>query len=427
MNILLVDDEVAVIQILKKAVCWEELGINEVFTAYNAQEAKRIVTQESIQIIISDIEMPQENGISFLTWVQEEYPDIVNIILTGFPDFNYAIDAISIGVFKFLLKPIVFKELKAVVEEAVQNIREEQKREEQRRYGEYYEENRGKTEKIFYRDLLSEEILPFADYMDKEIVRRGMQKEDLELDNLVLLPLTGKESKADKGSVFYFALENIAEELFPETVMLEYNGDMIWLVKKGKQKEDIEEMSRVFLGKVSRYLKYELYAYYTKDLRLEEAAQRYRMLKEVSRQYFRKGQRIYYGDQWTGSIMEEALSGNGRSGAGNELIRSLREYLERHYNESINRKDVEELVHMNQDYLNRSFKCATGYTLMEYVQHFRILKAKEYLADMQKSISEIGGLVGYESPPYFSKIFKKCTGITPAEYRSSLSESGRCT
>lgn len=160
MNILLVDDEVAVIQILKKAVCWEELGINEVFTAYNAQEAKRIVTQESIQIIISDIEMPQENGISFLTWVQEEYPDIVNIILTGFPDFNYAIDAISIGVFKFLLKPIVFKELKAVVEEAVQNIREEQKREEQRRYGEYYEENRGKTEKIFYRDLLSEEILP---------------------------------------------------------------------------------------------------------------------------------------------------------------------------------------------------------------------------------------------------------------------------
>ena len=101
--------------------------------------------------------MPQENGISFLTWVQEEYPDIVNIILTGFPDFNYAKDAISIGVFKFLLKPIVFKELKAVVEEAVQNIREEQKREEQRRYGEYYEENRGKTEKIFYRDLLSEE------------------------------------------------------------------------------------------------------------------------------------------------------------------------------------------------------------------------------------------------------------------------------
>lgn len=98
---------------------------------------------------------------------------------------------------------------------------------------------------------------------------------------------------------------------------------------------------------------------------------------------------------------------------GNELIRSLREYLEQHYNESINRKDVEELVHMNQDYLNRSFKCATGYTLMEYVQHFRILKAKEYLADMQKSISEIGGLVGYESPPYFSKIFKKCTGDHP--------------
>ena len=425
MNILVVDDEVAVIQILKRAICWEELGIDKVFTAYNSQEAKRIITEDKIEIVISDIEMPQENGIQLLTWVQQKYPRIINIILTGFPDFNYAKDAISIGVFKFLLKPVIFAELKQVITEAVEYIEEEKRKEIQRKYGEYYENNRVKTEKIFYRDLISEEILPFEGYIEKEISRRGMQEEALQLKNMILLRLDNREKKTEEGSVLYFALENIAEELYPETLMFEYNKDMLWLIKDSDGRRDAEEMSRVYLDKVLKYLKCDLYAYYTNILQLEEAAQRYCMLKLASKEFFKVHQKIYYADKWFGDMLEAAPLISGRNSIGSDTIRILREYLEQHYNEAINRKAVEELVHMNQDYLNRCFKRATGYTLMEYVQHFRILKAKEFLIDESKSISEIGGLVGYESPPYFSKIFKKCTGITPAEYRSSLTDLGR--
>lgn len=47
--------------------------------------------------MICDIEMPKENGLSLIQWIQDMYPEIINIILTGYPDFNYARSAISLG------------------------------------------------------------------------------------------------------------------------------------------------------------------------------------------------------------------------------------------------------------------------------------------------------------------------------------------
>ena len=90
-----------------------------------------------------------------------------------------------------------------------------------------------------------------------------------------------------------------------------------------------------------------------------------------------------------------------------------------YYSEVITRKKIEELVHLNQDHINREFKKQTGYTLMEYVQHYRILMAKKMLRETTLSISEISIRTGYDSPAYFSKIFKKQTERTPLEYRAA--------
>lgn len=115
MNILLVDDEVIVVTLLKKHIDWKGLGIDEVFTAYTAMDARAICSGNKIDIIVCDIEMPQENGLYFLAWVREKFPAIVKIILTGYPDFKYAQDAINIGVIKYLLKPVSFEELSETV------------------------------------------------------------------------------------------------------------------------------------------------------------------------------------------------------------------------------------------------------------------------------------------------------------------------
>lgn len=115
------------VTLIKKHVDWEKIGVTAVRTAYNAQSAKRRVQENNIDLIICDIEMPQENGLVFLGWVKEHYPEISTIILTAYPEFHYAQTAISLGVKRYLLKPISFAELSETVKETVEEIIEQKK------------------------------------------------------------------------------------------------------------------------------------------------------------------------------------------------------------------------------------------------------------------------------------------------------------
>lgn len=99
------------------------------------------------------------------------------------------------------------------------------------------------------------------------------------------------------------------------------------------------------------------------------------------------------------------------------MVCKVRQYLQTHYNEVITRKDIESLVHMNQDYVNRKFKQAEGYTLVQYVQYYRIFMAKKLLRETNLTVAEVSAETGYDSPAYFSKVFKKWTDQTPVEYR----------
>ena len=105
MNLLLVDDEIAMLHIMEKAIDWKKREFKG-FTAYNTDLARDIISSSKIDLVICDIEMPKENGLSLIQWIQDMYPEIINIILTGYPDFNYARSAISLGVYRYLLKPI---------------------------------------------------------------------------------------------------------------------------------------------------------------------------------------------------------------------------------------------------------------------------------------------------------------------------------
>lgn len=67
----------------------------------------------------------------------------------------------------------------------------------------------------------------------------------------------------------------------------------------------------------------------------------------------------------------------------------------------------------------RSFKKLTGFTPARYIEKIRIAKARELLRDSSLSIAEISAIAGYRDPFYFSKVFKKASGITPSEYRNS--------
>lgn len=103
-------------------------------------------------------------------------------------------------------------------------------------------------------------------------------------------------------------------------------------------------------------------------------------------------------------------------------VREIITYLESHYMASINSQDIEELLESNYDYLNRIFKKVTGNTIINYLNILRINRAKDLLSTTSIKFSEVGYLVGINDPYYFSKLFKKLTGMTPSQYVKSRSD-----
>ena len=97
-------------------------------------------------------------------------------------------------------------------------------------------------------------------------------------------------------------------------------------------------------------------------------------------------------------------------------IHELIDHINTHYSENITCEVIEELFESNYDYLNRVFKRAFGYTIMNYITHLRITKAKDLICTTSISFSEIGYLVGINDQYYFSKLFKKHTGMSPSQY-----------
>lgn len=80
MNLLVVDDDIIAVKGLLDGINWRECGVDgNIWSAYNAVQALKIVENEMIDIILCDIEMPGENGIEFIRKVRAFYPEIVCI------------------------------------------------------------------------------------------------------------------------------------------------------------------------------------------------------------------------------------------------------------------------------------------------------------------------------------------------------------
>ena len=118
-NALIVDDEGHVVESMVTTIPWKTLGIDRVFSAYSYDQAWKILQEESIDLLFSDIKMPGKNGLELVTRVHEEYPGIRTILLSGYADFTYAQKALRSHVSDYLLKPATDEEIIATVRKVV--------------------------------------------------------------------------------------------------------------------------------------------------------------------------------------------------------------------------------------------------------------------------------------------------------------------
>lgn len=122
-RLIIVEDERMIRNGIEKHVPWEELGVNQVRAAENAEEAFLICEEFKPDIIISDIMMPGMNGIQLCQKFREVLPESQIIFISGYTDKEYLKAAINLKAVSYVEKPIAMQELKEAVKKAVDGVK----------------------------------------------------------------------------------------------------------------------------------------------------------------------------------------------------------------------------------------------------------------------------------------------------------------
>ena len=99
------------------------------------------------------------------------------------------------------------------------------------------------------------------------------------------------------------------------------------------------------------------------------------------------------------------------------LVDVMVDYIRNHYEENLTRNTLAELVHFSPEYVGKMFKREMGVSINDYLNTLRVSKAKNMIASTNYKIVDIALMVGFENMSYFSSVFKKYEGISPAEHK----------
>lgn len=111
-RVILVDDDDMIIKGLERVFPWSEYGCEVVGTARDGREGLALIRQKRPDILLSDIRMPNMDGLTMIAALTTEFPRLQITVLTAFRDFEYARQALSLGVCRYLLKPSNMHELR---------------------------------------------------------------------------------------------------------------------------------------------------------------------------------------------------------------------------------------------------------------------------------------------------------------------------
>ena len=257
LKIFLAEDEVIVRETIKRMIPWENLGFELVGEAADGEMALPLLLRQKPDLLITDIKMPFMDGLTLAKVAKKEIPGLKVVILSGYDDFNYAKQAINIGVEDYLLKPIT----KNALIERLTEIRSRYEHEKtQKEYYEKFHREMQAYEKNSSRDFFEALVSGSMDMM--EIYRRS---EKLGLDivaeayNVLIFTMNCEEDfsgQREGYSEWEAESLELLEEFFSENtsaMLFRCNIFSYGVLIKG-QKETIEENTRSCVSEIQRIL-----------------------------------------------------------------------------------------------------------------------------------------------------------------------------
>ena len=257
LKIFLAEDEVVVRETIKRMIPWEELGFELVGEAADGEMALPLLLRQQPDLLITDIKMPFMDGLTLARLAKKEIPGLKVVILSGYDDFNYAKQAIGIGVEDYLLKPIT----KNALIERLSEIRSRYEHEKtQKEYYEKFQREMQAYEKNSSRDFFEALVGGSMDMM--EVYKRA---EKLGLDivaeayNVLIFTMNCDEDfsgQRDEYSSWEAESLELLENFFAghSSAMLFRSNIFSYGVLLKGQRETIEENTRACVGEIRKIL-----------------------------------------------------------------------------------------------------------------------------------------------------------------------------
>lgn len=382
MKALIVDDELNVRYVIRQLGQWEINGITGLLEARNGEEAKRIIQKEKPEIIFTDVKMPGMSGIEMIEWLDSiAYPGKV-IFITGFDDYSFMRKAIKHNSFDYLLKPIDAEPFNHTLAEAVKSWANEEVDRKYKETGVYDDVKRLRINQIVTEACLGEffdlaeiaSLLPAADEYDLSLISFYQMHHSAPYIQRLAEELEHQEW----GNAF--ELQN------DHSLCLVITVKGVWLSVEEWISQQFDIPVRLVDGESLMSLECLSISYMALQMKLED-------------QHFRAIHRL--------NDLDNACR-----------MRNIVHYVDTYYMEELTLEKLSNRFFLSREHISRKFKQETGMTLSKYMTKLRIDQAKSRLRESDESILSISQMLGYQDEKYFSKLFKKVTGLTPFEYRN---------
>ncbi len=252
LKVFLVEDESIMRKGLRDNIPWQQCGYEFVGEAGDGEVALPLIRKTVPDVLITDIKMPFMNGIALSQVVTREFPNMKIIIISGYDEFEFARQAIQIGVEQYLLKPITRSTMQKVLLEVREKIENERER---KSYVEKFQEERHEYEQ-FSRRYFFEQI--FEGKLSVQQIYEEAQKLSLEIDascyNIVFVSMQEKRTNMENRGPDSEICERQQEELlrfflrFSEYMVFRWNINTYGILIKGDPIQMKEYTERCILG-----------------------------------------------------------------------------------------------------------------------------------------------------------------------------------
>ena len=217
MTVLVIDDQIHVVDGILSEVDWDRLGIETVWKAYSAAEAKGILLLNQVDIMLCDIEMPGENGLSLLKWTLDQGMETECIFLTAHADFVYARTAMQLGSFDYILQPARYEDIENAILRVKQRIKEKRDQKKYYSYGKTLFEERDRiTDQLIGEWYQEPENGGCCRKLLEDMQKMGKPVCNTSPARLLLCQVLKWNNAASDRELFRNSCANILEELLQE-------------------------------------------------------------------------------------------------------------------------------------------------------------------------------------------------------------------